>query len=200
MPGELVARTKPKPVHRPPDPTAAEARNARPPVDETEPTPVPAASPAADEPEPAHHHSNVVEFEAPVQRRTVGAERTVRADRPVTQSAARPPATEPLAAESLLGDINTGRVREPPFAPPARRVEPDAQLVQEPVFRRRSTRPESPLDAAPAARARNEPLPTVDIDRWPELPPPLDQPDGNVEVALRAWDRQQRLDREQTRL
>jgi hypothetical protein len=35
---------------------------------------------------------------------------------------------------------------------------------------------------------------------WPELPPPLDQPDSEVEAALRAWEHQRRLDHEQTRL
>jgi hypothetical protein len=40
----------------------------------------------------------------------------------------------------------------------------------------------------------------VDQNRWPDLPPPLDQADGEVEVALRAWERQRRLDDEQTRL
>jgi hypothetical protein len=35
---------------------------------------------------------------------------------------------------------------------------------------------------------------------WPELPPPLEEPDGEVEAALRAWEHQRRLDHEQTRL
>jgi hypothetical protein len=41
---------------------------------------------------------------------------------------------------------------------------------------------------------------TVDVNSWPELPPPLDHADDDVDVALRAWERQRRLDREQTRL
>jgi hypothetical protein len=53
---------------------------------------------------------------------------------------------------------------------------------------------------APAFRSRNDPPPSLDGEPWPELPPPLDEADGEVDAAVRAWARQRRLDREQTRL
>jgi hypothetical protein len=153
-----------------------------------------------DEPEHRQHRSNVVEFEAPVQRRSVRAERTIRVDRPLMHGAASPPATEPLGAEPLLGEVDTGRIRDAAVASRSPRVAPDARPVREPVTRRQSARPDSPHEAAPAFRDRNEPPFAVDIDPWPELPRPLDQADDDVDAALRAWERQRRLDREQTQL
>jgi hypothetical protein len=50
------------------------------------------------------------------------------------------------------------------------------------------------------SRRRAEPLSEIGKHPWPELPPPLDQPDSEVEAALRAWEHQRRLDHEQTRL
>jgi hypothetical protein len=197
MAHELVARTKP--VHQPPDRPAAAPRDARQ-VDKTEPRAVPAAPTVVDEPEHRQHRSNVVEFEAPVQRRSVRAERTIRVDRPLMHGAAPPPATEPLGAEPLFGDVDTGRIREAAIASRSPRVSPDAEPVREPVTRRQSARPDSPHEAAPAFRDRDEPPFAVDIDRWPELPPPLDQADDDVDAALRAWERQRRLDHEQTQL
>jgi hypothetical protein len=42
----------------------------------------------------------------------------------------------------------------------------------------------------------------VSVDRhpWPELPPPTAQPDVDLDAALRAWERERRLDREQAGL
>jgi hypothetical protein len=88
-------------------------------------------------------------------------------------------------------------VRQPAVvAPPAPRREPDAEHVRERVVQRAFARLESSVQAG----RRDEPLSAVDQNRWPDLPPPLDQADGEVEVALRAWERQRRLDDEQTRL
>jgi hypothetical protein len=66
--------------------------------------------------------------------------------------------------------------------------------VSRPVPRREPTEEPRPTQS-PA-----EPLTDVDVHPWPELPPPLDHDDSDVEAALRAWEHQQRLDREQTRL
>jgi hypothetical protein len=198
MAHELVARTKP--VHQPPDPPAAAPHDARRPVDTTEPRAVPAARTVVDEPEHRQHRSNVVEFEAPVQRPSVRAERTIRVDRPLMQGAAPPPAAEPFGAEPLPGEVDTGRIRDAAVAPRSPRVAPDAGPVREPETRRQSARPDSPHEAAPAFRDRDEPPFAVDIDRWPELPRPPDQADDDVDAALRAWERQRRLDREQTQL
>jgi len=135
-----------------------------------------ASAPAADQLERLPPRSKVVEFEALTQQRTVRLERTVRPDRPLTAAATRPPATEPPHAELLL-DVGTERVRE--------------QAIQRPVAR---------LESSLEAGRRDERLSADGIDMWPDLPPPLDRAGSEVEVAGRAWERQQRLDREQTRL
>jgi hypothetical protein len=55
-------------------------------------------------------------------------------------------------------------------------------------------------EPGPPLRGRAEPLAAVDRHPWPELPPPIDHADGDVEATLRAWEHQQRIDHEQTRL
>jgi hypothetical protein len=81
---------------------------------------------------------------------------------------------------------------------PAPRRESNVERLREPA--RRTSRQESSLELGPPRRSRAEPLSAGDIHPWPELPPSLDQPDSDVEAALRAWDHQRRLDHEQTRL
>jgi hypothetical protein len=158
----------------------------------------------ADEPERLPQPSEVVEFDAPSERRTVRVEPAARPARPVTAGAVRAPAAEPFRAEARLGAVDTGHVRKRAAAPAAPSHEPGAERLGEAAIPRPTARPEPSLrlESAPPAFSRrpDEPLSTEDVNRWPELPPPLDQPDGDVEVALRAWDRQRRLDREQTRL
>jgi hypothetical protein len=74
--------------------------------------------------------------------------------------------------------------------------------MREPASRRPPGRVAPSLDAAhaPAFRSRDEQLSTVGSNQWPELPPPLEQAEDDVDAALRAWERQRRLDREQTQL
>jgi len=42
--------------------------------------------------------------------------------------------------------------------------------------------------------------PRIVRNSWPELPPPAVQHDVDRDLALRAWARERRLDREQARL
>ena len=167
-------------------------------TDDNRPTPVPPSPRAPADPiERSPRPSKVVEFQAPVERRSVRVERAVRLDRAVKGRATRPPAAQPPDSEFLHDVLRTERVRQHAVvAPPAPRREPDAEHERERGDQRALARPESRVQAG----RRDEPLSAVEQNRWPELPPPLDQADGEVEVALRAWERQRRLDDEQTRL
>jgi hypothetical protein len=166
--------------------------------DDNRPTPVPPSARAPADPiERPPRPSKVVEFEAPVERRSVRVERAVRLDRAVKARATRPLAAQPPDPEFLLDVVRTERVRQRAVvAPSAPGREPDAEHVRERAVQRALAR----LEPSAQAGRRDEPLSAVEQNRWPDLPPPLDQADGEVEVALRAWERQRRLDDEQTRL
>jgi hypothetical protein len=200
LPRELSAERRPVP--QPAEPTAAGRSNRPRPVAEPAPARAAAPQPTADEPETVPQASKVVEFEAPTEDRAERVERTVRRERPVPRRAARPRSPEPLDAEPLLRGAETASVREMALAAPRGATrELEAERVRE-LARPRSISPlQTPLHAGPALDERDEPLSSsLATDTWPELPPPLDEGDGDVDVALRAWERQQRLAREQSRL
>ena len=180
-------------------PAATRADHERP-VVENEPTPIRPSPRVADQTERSPRHSEVVEFEAPTQRRSVGIERAVPPQRRVARDVAPLPAAEPTHAALEVGGAAPDRVQARSVAPPAPRLASDAVRVREPAFQPSPARPEQSAQPRPHSRVRDEALFTADIDRWPELPPPLDEADGGVDVALRVWERQRRLDREQTRL
>jgi hypothetical protein len=178
-------------------------RAARPAEDETEPPPqrtTVVVRPVADETELPPQRTTVVEFEAPLDpSRTVRADRAVRDDS-VTASATEPPAAELAPVEHPFDGTRILRARERPLATPPPRHAANVEHLREPVPRRAPAPVEPSFEAAPRSRGRDDPLPSPDADPWPELPAPLDEADGEVDAALRAWARQERLDREQTRL
>jgi hypothetical protein len=101
-------------------------------------------------------------------------------------------------AELAVDRISTERAGERAVPALAPRREPDAERLREPAAPRPTSQRDS--SAGPGQPRRAEPLSAVDPHPWPELPPPLDHDDGDVEAALRAWEHQRRIDHEQTRL
>jgi hypothetical protein len=167
---------------------------------EVEPMPTRPSPPVADQPGRSPSRSEVVEFELPTQQRTVRVERTVRPDPSTTAGALRRPAAEPLHAE-LEDGVDTKRMWERVVTHPAPRRESDAERTGAQPFQRSVARLESSLEAGPRFRSiRDDPRSAVEVHPWPELPAPLDEAERDVDVAVRAWERQQRLDSEQTRL
>jgi hypothetical protein len=157
-----------------------------------------ASPPVAGQPERSPRPTEVVEFEAPAQRPAARVERAGSPDRPIRTDVARQSGENALRAELAVDEIGTDRVWERAVRPPAPRRESNVERLPEQA--RPTSRQESSLEPGPPRRSRAEPLSAVDRHPWPELPPSLDQVDTDVEAALRAWDHQQRLDDEQTRL
>jgi hypothetical protein len=167
--------------------------------DEDRRTPVRAARPAPEAERPPQR-TTVVEFDAPRSpRRTVRAERSVREDA-VTPRATAPDAMQNAPVEHPFDDGVARRARERVVTSPAPRRATDVLRAPEPTPQRTLAPVQPSSEAARPLRGRNDPLPTRDGNVWPELPPPLDEADSDVDATVRAWERQRRLDREQTRL
>jgi hypothetical protein len=158
----------------------------------------PVGKTAAGQPERSTRRPEVVEFEAPSQRRTARSEPGASPDRPIRAAVTRRSAANGRQAELAVDEIGTDQVWERAVPPPAPKRESNVDRLPEPA--RPTSRQESSPEPGPRRPSRAEQLSAVDPHPWPELPPPLDQPDGDVEAALRAWEHQRRLDREQTRL
>lgn len=185
-----VTPREPRPIDQPGD-----ARPAEPPPRRLDPngreTHEPDRSPAPHE---------VVELEAEVPARPQPAEQV--------PAPAPQPTKNGRHAEQVVEEIRTERVWERAVPSPAPRSEPAVQLLPEPAVQRlpepavpRPTpRREPPLERRPAEARPDEPFAAIEPHPWPDLPAPVDQPDTDVETALRAWEHQRRLDREQTRL
>jgi hypothetical protein len=198
VPDELHAATRR--ASEPADSPAGKAADRGRLVDETEPTTARRSAPGTDLAERSPQRSEVVEFEAPAQRRTAHepAESPVQ---PIRADAARPSAANVRQAELAVDEIGPDRGWEPAVPSPAPKRESNVERLREPAVRRpASQRESSSPEPGPPPRSRAEPLSAVDSHPWPELPPPLDQVDGDVEAALRAWEHQRRIDHEQTRL
>jgi hypothetical protein len=165
------------------------------------PTPIRRAHPPADETEPpAPERTTVVEFDAPrIPSRTIRAERTVHDDT-VTARAAVPDAVRTAPVERAFDDSPVRQTREHVVAAPAPRRAIDVLSAPEPAPQRALAPVQPSFETARSPRSRHDPLPTRDGNVWPELPPPLDEADSDVDATVRAWERQRRLDREQTRL
>ena len=198
IPLELHAETRQ--VGESADSPAGEPRPRRRSIDETEPTPTHPSAPVAGQPERSPRPTEVVEFEAPAQRLAARAEREASPARQIRAGVPRQSAENALRAELAVDEISIERVWERAVPPPAPRRESNVEPLREPAVPRPASQRESSAEPGPSPRSRAEPLSAGDIHPWPELPPPLDQADSDVEAALRAWDHQQRLDHEQTRL
>ena len=175
-------------------------RSRRRSIDEREPTPTHPSAPVAGQPERSPRPTEVVEFEAPTQRVAARGEREASPDRQIRPGVPRQSAENTRRAELAVDEISIDRVWERAVPPPAPRRESNVEPLREPAVPRPASQRESSAEPGPSPRSRAEPLSAGDIHPWPELPPPLDQADSDVEAALRAWDHQQRLDHEQTRL
>ena len=119
-------------------------------------------------------------------------------DRPVEAGVVWPSAKNVLHAKLALdGTGNEGAwKRSMPSPAPRRAAERRLETAPTPPSPLRA----SSLERGSPPRRRTEPLSEMARHPWPELPPPLDRPDSEVEEALRAWEHQRRLDHEQTRL
>ena len=162
--------------------------------------PEPERQERSSEPERFPEHSEVVSFEAPVQRRAARREQPASAGPPPEADVTRPTAKTVPHAGLAVDEIKTGLFWEQadPWPTPAP-IRGADRLPQRLVSPRPSPAEPSVAPVSPTRR-RAEPLSEAGIHPWPELPPPLDRPDSDVEAALRAWEHQRRLDLEQTRL
>jgi hypothetical protein len=103
-------------------------------------------------------------------------------------------------AELAVEKIRPDRVWEPAEPSPEPKRESSVESLREPTVPRPASQPEPSAGLGPSPSRPVEPLSAVDPHPWPELPPSLDQVEGDVEATLRAWEHQQRIDHEQTRL
>jgi hypothetical protein len=177
---------------------AGEPRSRRRPIDETGPTRTRPTPPVAGQPERSPRPTEIVEFEAPPQRLAAGVEWEARPDRPIKAGVARQSAEDTRRVKLSVDEISIDRVVERTVPSPAPSRESNVNRLREPL--RPASQPELSAEPGPSPHRRAEPVSAVDAHPWPELPPPLDEVDGDVEAALRAWEHQQRLDLEQTRL
>jgi len=180
-----------------PESPAGKPADRRRAVDESEPTPARRSVPATDLAERSPQRSEVVEFEAPAPRQAAQVEPAERPVRPIRADAARPAASV-RQAELAVDEIGLDRLWEPAVPSPAPRHESNVERLREPAVP--TSQREPAAEPGPAPRRRAEPLAAIEKHPWPELPPPLDEVDGDVDAALRAWEHQQRIDHEQTRL
>jgi hypothetical protein len=144
--------------------------------------------------------SEVVEFEAPEQRRPARVERPESPVQPIRADVTRSPPPNGRQAGLAVDEIAPDHRWEPRVPPPVPKSESNVERLREPAVPRPATQREASAELGPPPRPRAEPLFAIEKHPWPELPPPLDQVDGDVEAALRAWAHQQRIDQEQTRL
>jgi hypothetical protein len=183
-----------------PESPAAKPADRRRLVDETKPTPARRPSPRSDLAERSPQLSEVVEFEAPAKPQTPQAEREESPVQPIRADLARPPAANVGQAELAVDEIGPDRMWERAVPSPAPKRESNVERLREPAVLRPASQGEPSAEPAPPPRRRAEPLAAIEKHPWPELPPPLDEVDGDVEAALRAWEHQRRIDHEQTRL
>jgi hypothetical protein len=184
----------------PPESPAAKPADRRRLVDETKPTPARRSSPRSDIAERSPQRSEVVEFEPPAKPQTAQAERAESPVQPIRADLARPPAANVSQAELAVDEIGPDRMWERAVPSPAPKRESNVERLREPAVLRPASQREPSAEPAPPPRRRAEPLAAIEKHPWPELPPPLDEGDGDVEAALRAWEHQRRIDHEQTRL
>jgi hypothetical protein len=142
--------------------------------------------------------SEVVSFEAPVQPRAARVEQAESPAPPPETDVTRPAANGAPHAELAVDGIKTDLLWEQADPWPSPAPIRGAERLPQPLVSRRPSPPEPSV--APLTRRRAEPLSEAGVHPWPELPPPLDGPDSDVEAALREWEHQRRLDHEQTRL
>lgn len=144
--------------------------------------------------------SEIVLFEAPVERRVAQVEQAASPAPPPETGVTRPSARSAPHADVPVDEVKTDLFWEQaapwPSPAPIRSTERLPQRLVSP----RPSPPDASVAPVSPSRRRAEPLSEAGVHPWPELPPPLDRPDSDVEAALRAWEHQRRLDLEQTRL
>ena len=148
------------------------------------------------EPERLPEQSEIVSFEAPLHRRVARAEQAASPGPQPETDVTRPSAKSVPRADEVKTDLFWEQADPWPSPAPIRGTEHLPQRLVSP----RPSPPEASVAPVSLGRRRAEPLSEAGVHPWPELPPPLDQPDSDVEAALRAWEHQRRLDLEQTRL
>jgi hypothetical protein len=174
-------------------------------VDDNEPAPArPAPArlspPRTDLAERSPQRTEVVEFEAPAQRRTPRVEPAENPVQPIRADVPQPSVANVSQAELAVDEVGPDRLWEPALPSPAPKRESNVERLREPAVLRPAPQRELSPEPGPAPRRRDEPLAAIEKHPWPELPPPLDPADSDVEAALRAWEHQRRIDHEQTRL
>lgn len=183
-----------------PESPAAKPTDRRRLVDEAEPAPARPSPPRTDLAERSPQRSEVVEFEAPAQRRTARVEPAESPVQPIRADVSQPSVANVRQAELAVDEIGPDRLWEPAVPSPAPKRESNVERLREPAVHRPARQREPSAEPGPAPRRRAERLAAIERHPWPELPPPLDQSEGDVEAALRAWEHQRRIDHEQTRL
>jgi len=152
------------------------------------------------EPERLAEQSEIVLFEAPVQRRVARVEQAASPAPPQETDVTGPSAKGAPRAEVPVDEVKTDLFWEQadpwPYPAPIR----DTERLPERLVSPQPSRPEASVAPGSPSRRRPEPLSEAGVHPWPELPPPLDRPDSDVEAALRAWEHLRRVDLEQTRL
>ena len=166
------------------------------------PSPVRPTPPKTDVAERRTQPSEVVEFEAPAQRQTAHVELAASPGEPIRADGTRPRAASVRQAERAIDEIRPDRMWEPDVPSPTPNRESNVERLPEPAVPRPALQPEPERsgEPGPAPRRHAEPVAAIEKHPWPELPPPLDLVDTDVEAALRAWEHQRRIDHEQTRL
>jgi hypothetical protein len=163
---------------------------------ETAPEPAVPPAPVSDRPQHSLRRPEVVEFDA-AQTRDPRLEPPATPDR---ADVALPTAAIVRHTEPTVEQVRTDRVWERAVRAPAPSRESDGEGLPEPASPGPLSRLEPSEELAPTTRTRAEPSFAVDVHPWPELPPPFDEPESEVEAAMRAWRHQDRIDHEQTRL
>lgn len=213
----LRQRAQPQRRRRPPKPRERRPSEAVSPPAKQFQTPQP-GSPAANQvetPEPGSPAASQVpevgvppEVRVPPKRRAA-LQRVVRPrpTEPVPEALAEAVLERPLAPAQPTPPPRTDRAREadPSPQPPARRRTHPGRA------RSQGSPKSSPAERQPGALSEPSPEHTPDAPPsderrlgfephpWPELPPSLTPPEADVD-ALRAWERERRLDREQVAL
>jgi hypothetical protein len=139
-------------------------------------------------------------FEAPVERRVAQVEQAASPAPPPETGVTGPSARSAPHADVPVDEVKTDLFWEQAAPWPSQAPIRSTERLPHRLVSPRPSPPDASVAPVSPSRRRAEPLSEAGVHPWPELPPPLDRPDSDVEAALRAWEHQRRLDLEQTRL